>query len=216
MKLSELTSMFKEASGGAFVGVKNYISETGDCVSYSGHAPFSYANAKAKAVKALEAAIAANDFQDITVSGNCYHDGKEFNPRKRSCPVQAYTIKYDANTVKAEAVKILEAWKTPKERENNQVALTEKAESVSYNTETGTISFLLLVEHSYYKEDKSKEAKEALGIVEKVEIKAPETKLKEAIRRRFEKPLKRITLQSGKFEAISIDGNKFTSDEIQF
>jgi hypothetical protein len=216
MKLAELTSMFREASGGAFVGITDYVSEQGDCVSYSGHAPFSYANAKAKAIKALESAIAANDFQPITVSGNCYHDGTEYNARKRSCPVKPYTITYDAATVKARALEILDGWKNPKERQNNQIALTEKAESVSYNTETGTISFLLLVEHSYYKEEKSIEAKDALGIVEKVEIKAPDTKLNAAIRERFEKPVKRITLSAGKFNAISIDGNKFTSQEIQF
>jgi hypothetical protein len=216
VKFADVVSMINAAPSGSFVGVTNYVSEKGDVASFVGHIGFSYAKAKQMAIDALKEAILKCDFEPIVVSGNCYHDGTEFNSRKRSAPVKPYKMEFDKYQVQETAKEILNGWENPKERENNKVNLSEKENGLSFNTETGNFTFGLLVEKITYKDEASKLVKEEMGFSDKVEIKAPETKLKEEIRERFEKKFRTFTLSCGKFESVSIAGNRFASDEITF
>lgn len=216
VKFADIVHMVNSAPSGGFCGVTNYVSEKGEVSSITGHLGFDYGKAKQKGIDGLRKAIEAKDFQAITVRGNCYKDGNEWNSRKRNCPVYPYAITYTPEQVMATAKEILEGWENPKERENNKVNLSEKANGLAFNPETGNFTFSLLVEKQTYKEEASNAAKEALGIETKVEIKQPDTKLKEAIRERFEKKMRTFTLSQGKFEEISIAGTRFKSDEIMF
>ena len=216
IKFADVVAMVNGAPSGGFVGITDYVSEKGEVSSIVGHLGFDYGKARQIAIKDLAAAVAAGTFEAITVKGKCYHDGKEFNARMRSCPVKDYDITYTPRQVLEMANNILTAWQNPKERESNKVNLSDKQNGLAYNTETGNFTFALLVEKQTYKEDKSDAAKEAMGLADAVEIKAPETKLKEVIRGMFEKKMRSFTLSAGKFAEISIAGNRFKSDEITF
>lgn len=216
MKFSEVVNIINAAPSGSFCGITNYQSTTGDTSSFIGQLGFSYQTAKAKAITALEKALAEKDFQPIAVSGNCYFDGTSYNSRLRSAPVKPFAIVYTVDDVMKEATDILEAWKNPKERADNKVLLSEKKNGLAYNVETGKFTFSLLVTTQTYKEEKSEAVKEAMGTAGKVEIKAPETLLKEAIRSRFEGKFRTFELAQGKFDEVSIGGVRFKSSEILF
>ena len=214
-KLKDIISSVNEACSGQFVGITNYVSDKGDVSSITGHIAPNYQTARTKAIEALETAILVNDFEAITVKGTCRKDGNVFNSRKRSAPIMPYEIEFSKTDVMAIANSILESWKNPKERENNKVELSDKgATGLVYNTETGTVSFSLLVEKQTYKEELSEQAKE--GKEEKEENKMPETKLKEIITKRFQKPFKTFVLSPGKFDALTINKMRFKSEELTF
>lgn len=218
MKFADIVGLINSAPSGSFVGITDYVSEKADVTSVTGHLGVSYAKAKEKKIEALEKAIQENDFSPITVEGDCHFDETKnvFNSRKKSAPIRHFKITYGRDQVLQTMQEILESWKNPKERANNKVNLSEKENGLTYNTETGTFTFSLLVEKIYYKEEASEKAKEESGLSDKVTIKQPETLLKEAIRKRFEKPFRTYTLEEGKFKNISIGGTKFSSDEITF
>lgn len=216
MKFAEVVQIINAAPSGSFCGIKDYIGSNGDCSSIIGNLGFSYETAKAKAIAALEKALAEKDFQPIAVSGNCYFDGREFNSRLRSAPVKPFAIFYTVDDVIKEATDILENWKNPVERKNNKIALSEKKNGLAYNVETGKFTFSLLVTTQTYKEEKSEAVKEAMGTADKIEIKAPETLLKEKIRSRFEGKFRTFELAQGKFDEVSIGGVRFKSSEILF
>lgn len=216
MKFAELVNTINKSPSGAFCSIRGYQSETGNVSNILGHLGYSYKTAKDKAIAALKLAIDNGTLESIAITGTCYKDGDEWNPRKKSCPAKEYSIIYSADEVNAKAKEILDSWENPKERANNNVNLSEKENGLAFNTETNTFSFCLLVERQEYIEEASNDAKEALGIVDKVQIKAPETKLSDAIRKQIEKPIRTITISSGKFSEIKMSGVSITSNEIMF
>jgi len=213
MKFQAVVDLFSKAPSGAFVGITDYVSSDSEVSSITGHLGFSYSTVKAQNIERLKAKI-EQGFEPIIVSGNCYHDGKEFNARKRSAPIKPYCITYSPEEVKAVAEKILEGWLNPVERENNKVALTEKENGLAFQTATGNFTFSLLVEKQYYKEEASKAAKAANGVTDDIEIKHPETKLKEEIRGMVERKFRTFTIGEGKFKSISIAGTRIESSDI--
>lgn len=217
MKLQTVAEAMETAVSGGYVHIDGYTSDKGEVSKILGHICPNYGVAKEKAIKALRQAIADNDFQPITVTGQCYNDNGTWNARKKSAPMKEYNITFPSREVLEQANEILTSWENPKERINNEVALTEKGKrGLVINLETGRIEFDLLVEQEIYNAEASEAAKEALGIVEKVKASEPLTKLKAAIRERFQRKMKTYVLENGKFQSISINGIKFSSDEIQF
>jgi hypothetical protein len=73
---------------------------------------------------------------------------------------------------------------------------------------------MLMVHTEKYHEDESKLLKESKDVKEKAVH--PDTALKDAIRKRFERKIKAYTIAEGKFKTLSIDGKKFSSDQITF
>jgi hypothetical protein len=217
MKLATIAEAMETAVSGGYVHIDGYTSDKGEVSKILGHICPNYGAAKEKAIKALRQAIADKDFQSITVTGQCYNDNGTWNARKKSAPMEKYNITFSASEVLEQANQILTDWETPKERTNNEVALTEKGKrGLVINLETGRIEFDLLIEQETYDSKASETAKESLGIVEKVKASEPLTKLKAVIRERFQRKMKTYVLENGKFESISINGIKFASSEIQF
>lgn len=216
IKFSELVKCINESPSGGYVGIVDYHAQNGDIISVVGKIGCSYATMRKLAISELEAAIEADDFDSITVEGECYWDDErmEWNPRKRSCALKAFNSDHGGYfpkaLVKSLAMRILEDWKNPKERANNNTNLTTKENGMVYNSETGSFNFSLLVENEYYK------GKEETDEPEKVKIQAPETKAKELIRKRFERKLRTYTISEGKFKTLSIGGTKFNSSDITF
>lgn len=217
IKLPELVKTINECPTGGYVGITDYVSENGDVTSVTGHIGCSYADGRRVSIQELKDAIALKDFSEMTVQGQCYWDesAKAWNSRKRSLPLENYDITYDFDKVLEMAKGVLHDWENPAERNSNKVNLAvEKESGLVYNTETGTINLTLLVDHVYYKEEKSEEAKKGMG--EKVKAQEPLANLKEQIRSRFAKKIRSYTISEGKFASLSIGGRKFASDEITF
>jgi hypothetical protein len=217
MNLKTIAQTMETAVSGGYVHLTNYVSDKGEVSTVLAHLIPNYGAGKEKAIKSLREAIAANDFQPITVTGKCYNDNGVWNSRKKSAPLKDYSIEYSKEEVKAAAEEILADWIAPKEKVNNEIALTEKGKrGLVLNLETGRIQFDVLVEKEIYNVALSEQTKDNLGILEKTEVTMPISKLKAEIRNRFQKKFKTYILEKGKFESISVNGIKFTSDEIQF
>jgi hypothetical protein len=216
-KIKDIVDCMNEAPSGGYVGIVDYESSNGDVVSVVGQLGCSYSDAKAKSIEALKTAIDENDFSDISVSGVCYGDKQSdgsiiWNARKRSLPLLSFNETFTKDEVLSVAKDILEAWENPAPRKSNKVQLTEKNDGLSFNTETLSFNFTLLVNNETYKEELSKKAKHGKEV--KVKASAPESVLKNEIRKRFEKKIKSYSLSKGKFAKLSIGGKNFLSEEI--
>jgi hypothetical protein len=216
-KIKDIVESMNTAPSGGYVGIVDYESSNGDVVSVVGQLGCSYGDAKAKSIEALKTAINEGDFSDITVSGTCYGDKQDdgsiiWNARKRSLPMLSFNETFSKDEVISVAKDILEGWENPAPRKSNKVQLTEKNDGLSFNTETLSFNFTLLVTKETYKEDLSKEAKHGKEV--KVKASAPDSVLKNQIRKRFEKKIKSYSISKGKFAKLSINGNTFLSEEI--
>lgn len=208
-KFKEILTSFNEAPTGGFVGITDYQSQNGDIVSVTGRLGLSYGDAKQAGIDALEQAIKTKDFEAVTVSGSCYEENGVFNSRKRSWDMKEFEITFEVDEVMETAKEILEAWKNPKARKDNKVQLTEKENGLSLNKETGSFNFSLMVDHETYKGNDSDKEK-------KVKATMPESLLKTAIRKRFEKKIKAYTIEEGKFARLKIGGKEYLSENITF
>ncbi len=217
MKLATVANAVGSAVSGGYVHIEGYHSDKHEVSTILGHISPNYGESKKRAIKELDAALTAHTLQPIRVIGQCYNDNGVWNSRKKSCPLKDYDITYTVAEVEAAAKGILESWQNPVERTSNEIALTEKGNrGLLINLETGRIQFDLLIEREIYNESASDAAKSDAGVVEKIEISMPETKLKAAIRDQFQRKMKTYVLEQGKFDSISINGIKFASSEIQF
>ena len=216
----EVCNAMNSAPSGGFVGITDYETQQGDVKSVTGQMGCSYADAKARAILELTDHITDGLFEPITVKGHCraIKDGNgnivEYNSRKKSWDMVEYTETFTVPEVLVFANEILDSWKNPKERKNNKVQLTEKENGLSYNAETGSFNFTLMVHHETYKVDASKEAKKVAGIIPKVKATMPESEVKKVIRGMFEKKIRDFTISEGKFKSLTINGEKFLSENI--
>ena len=178
--IAALIEQINEAKKGSFIVFTNYRGEDGKVQTIYGNLKMSYEDVKEKAIADLNEAIRANDFEDITVKGECRYDKETdvYNGRKRSWPMSEYEITYKDTEVLAMAKSILYDWQNPKERKSNNIALGAEDGSVVYNDETENFNVRVMVAKTVYKEDLSTPDK-------KIKATAPETKLKEEIRDRF-------------------------------
>lgn len=205
----DIVDTISRSTSGTFVGITDYISETGDVSSVTGHIGCSYGVARNKSIKLLETAIAEDDFDAITITGECYWDAEkqEYNARKRSCELKSYDITFSKDEVVACAESILESWKKPKKINSNKVQFTEKENGLYFEEETGNYNMKLLVEHQTYKGNVGEE---------KSKISAPITILKNKLRKRFEQKIKAFTIGKDKFKKLSINGTVYTDGELSF
>jgi len=215
INLKGLIDTINSAPTGGFVGINGYQSTKGDVTTIVGQVGCSYGKAKALSIESLKEAIDGDGFESVTVEGNCYQlpDGT-WNARAKSNPLKSYKVDYTAKEVKECAESILEAWENVKPRKDNKVQLADKENGLALNTETKTLNMTLMIHSESYDEEASNLLKEGMEV--KVKASMPETKLKEVIRKRFEKKIKAYTIAEGKFNTLSIAGEKFTSDEITF
>jgi hypothetical protein len=208
--LKQIVESANNAPSGSFVGITDYVSDKGDVSSITGQIGVSYGTAKEKAIKALETAIEAKDFEPITVKGICRWDTEknEWNSRKRSMPMKAYDITFKKAKVIEVAKEVLESYKNAEKR-SNKVQLADKEDGVYLESETDNINIRLLVQNQTYKELESQVAKANLGKVDKPKATMPEAALKEIIRKRFTPKIKAFTLRSDNFKKLTIGGNTF-------
>lgn len=198
--IAALIEQINEAKKGSFVVFTNYQGEDGKVQTIYGNLKMSYADVKEKAIADLKEAILSTDFEDVTVKGECRYDAETdvYNGRKKSWPMAKYEITYKDTEVLAMAKSILFDWENPKERKSNNLSLGAEDGSVVYNEETENFNVKVMVSNTVYKEE--------LSTVEtKVKATAPETKLKEAIRKRFMKKIKTLTIGKGNCEKISLN-----------
>jgi len=208
--LTQIASAVNEAISGSFIGITDYVSTKGDVSSVTGQIGISYANAKNKAIAAIEKAIAENDFEAVEVKGNCRQcpETREYNSRKRSWPMSKYTIEFTKEAVVNAAKEVLDSYRNA-EKKSNKFQLSNKENGLYIEEETGNINISVLVAKQTYKADASDDVKAEKGIVEKVKATMPETALKAVIRKRFEPKIKSFTLNGDNFESLSINGEKF-------
>lgn len=201
--IAALIEQINEAKKGSFVVFTNYRGTDGKVQTIYGNLKMSYEDVKEKAIADLLEAIKANDFEDVTVKGECRYDKETdvFDGRKRSWPMEKYEITYKASEVLATAKSILYDWQNPKERKNNNLSLGAEDGSVVYNEETENFNVKVMVAKTVYKEDLSTDDG-------KVKATAPETKLKAEIRDRFMKKIKSLTIGKDNCEAISLNETK--------
>lgn len=214
-KITDIITAMNEAPSGSFVGITDYTSSNGDVISVTGHIGFDYERLKQVNEQRLVALIEADEFEPITVKGQCYYDTVkgEWNSRKKSMPFKDYEITYSADEVKACAEELLKKMREPKpERKSNKTNLTEKANGLALYNETGNFNFTLLVENTTYKAEASAEAKE--GMEDKPKAKMPSVALNEAVKELYERKLKTFTIAEGKFKGLTIAGRKFESENI--
>jgi len=189
--LTQIASAVNEAVSGSFIGITDYISTKGDVSSVTGQIGISYANAKNKAIAAIEKAIDEKDFEAVEVKGNCRQcpETREYNSRKRTWPMAKYTIEFTKEAVVNAAKEVLESYRNAEKKSNKFLSV--------------------LVAKQTYKADASDAVKAEKGIAEKVKATMPETALKAVIRKRFEPKIKSFTLNTDNFESLSINGEKF-------
>lgn len=216
VKLTEIRDCMNEAPTGGFVGIVDYVSGDDKVMSITGRLGCSYAKAKEIAISELKDAIEIEDFENITVKGSCYWDTvkKEWNARKKSMPLWEYDETFTDAEVLEIAKGILHDWENPKKRANNKVQLTDKENGLSFNTETCSFNFNLMVDHCIYKEEATAKLQE--GKEQKVKCSMPEMQVKKLVRERFEKKIKAFTISEGKFETLKVGGQVFRSDSIRF
>ena len=217
--LEKIVESMNAAPSGSFVAITDYVSEDGTVKTVQGQIGVRYEEMKKNAIAELKQAIEAADFEEITVKGQCWADADEdgnfvaWNSRKsKDRKLLNYCETYTPGQVLNMARDILYNWENPKPRANNKVQLTDKNDGLSFNTETLSLNFSLVVFNEYYKEDKTAEAKAGMEV--KIKASHPDTKVKDAIRKRFEKKYKAFTIASGKFASLSIAGTVFEAEEI--
>jgi hypothetical protein len=208
--LNKIVSAVNEAPSGSFIGITDYISEKGDVSSITGQIGVSYGTAKEKAIAALEKAIADKDFEAIEVKGVCRWDdeAKEWNSRKRSCPMKPFAVKYSKAEVLDTAIEVLESYREAVKK-SNKVELSNKEDGCYLESETNNINIRLLVQNQTYKELESQAAKANKGITEKPKASMPLSLLKAQIRKRFEPKIKSFTIRSDNFVKLTIGGQTF-------
>lgn len=214
MKVVQVIKAINEANKGSYVGITDYISSDANVVSIIGRLGCSYAKMRENAIKSLKEALLNDEFESIIVKGRCHCKDGEYNSRKRSWDMVSYEIPFSKEKVVETAKELLDAWENPVKKLSNNVKLTEKENGLVYNTETNSFNLNLIVEKQTYKENKSKAMKESMGVKEKA--KAPETALKEAIKKRFESKMKTYTIADGKFTKLSIGGQLFIGSDVEF
>lgn len=210
INLKEVVTAVNAAPSGSFVGITDYVSEKGDVSSVTGLLGVGYGAAKERAIAALETAIAAQDFEAMTVKGicnTCPITG-ELNPRKKSWDAKPFKKTFSKAQVIAIASEVLESYRESV-KTSNKVELSNKENGCYLETQTDNINVSLLVIHQTYKELESQAAKANLGIAEKPKSTLPESIVKEKIRKRFEPKIKAFTLRSGNFAKLSIAGKSF-------
>jgi len=207
--LNEIVSAVNEAPSGSFIGITDYVSEKGDVSSVTGQIGVSYGTAKERALKALETAIEAKDFEAMEVKGICRTgpDG-ELNSRKRSWDMKPFVRKYSQAQVIAIAVEVMESYRDSIKK-SNKVELSEKEDGCYLESETDNINIRLLVQRQTYKELESLAAKANLGKVDKPKATMPDSLVKKAIRKRFEPKIKSFTIRSDNFAKLTIAGHSF-------
>jgi hypothetical protein len=198
--IAALIEQINEAKKGSFVVFTNYRGTDGKVQTIYGNLKMSYEDVKEKAIADLLEAIKANDFEDVTVKGECRYDKETdvYNGRKKSWPMEKYEITYKASEVLAMAKSILYDWQNPKERANNNLSLGADDGSVVYNEESENFNVRVMVAKTVYKEELSTDDG-------KIKATAPETKLKDSIRDRFMKKIKTLTIGSNNCEKISLN-----------
>lgn len=219
VKFKDIISSINEAPTGGYVGITDYVSSNLSVVSVTGRLGCSYGDAKALAMFGLKDAIENEDFEAIKIAGRSWsktvNGVTEFFSRTAKDRVLADNVKnYSKAEVLEVAKSILKTWETPSNRVSNTVELSNKENGLGFNPVTGTFNFNLMVDHEYYKEDKSLAIQEGVEMVEQVQN--PDTMLKDMIRSRFMKKIKTFTIAEGKFANLTICGNKFQSDNITF
>ena len=216
INLKTLISTINDSPTGGFIGLQGYQSTKGDVTSVVGQLGCSYGKAKQASIQALKEAVdTVGYFVKMTVEGDCYQlsDGT-WNSRARSNPLKSYKVDYTADEVLAVAKEILEGWENPKTRKSNGVELSDKENGLVLNTETKTINMTLMIHSEKYDQEASDLLKEDMET--KVKAQMPEANLKAKIRGEFERKIKAYTIAEGKFNTLSINGEKFASDEITF
>lgn len=198
--IAALIEQINEAKKGSFVVFTNYRGEDGKVQTIYGNLKMSYSDVKEKAIVDLKDAITLNDFEAVTVKGECRYDKKTdvYNGRKKTWPMEQYEITYKDTEVLAMAKSILYDWENPKERKNNNLALGAVDGSVVYNEETENFNVRVMVAKTVYKDELSTPDK-------KVKATAPETKLKDVIRNRFMKKIKSLTIGKDNCDKISLN-----------
>jgi len=213
--LKTLINTINEAPTGGFIGIKGYTSTKGDVTSIVGQLGCSYDTAKQASISALTEAVNAKAFSPMTVEGQCYQkpDGT-WNARARSNPLKKFKVDFTVDEVLVIAKEILDGWKNPVKKANNKVQLSDKESGLMLNTETKTINMMLMIHSESYDQEASDLLKEDMEV--KVKASAPESMLKDDIRKMFEKKIKAYTIAEGKFTTLSINGERFASDQITF
>ena len=219
VKFKDLITSINEAPTGGYVGLTDYVSNDLSVVSVTGRIGCSYASEKERAIESLRDAIQNEDFEAIEIAGRSWSKTEngvtEFFARKAKDRVLADNIKtYSKEHVLELATAILEGWENPTVRKSNKTEMSDKENGLGYNSETGTFTFTLMVDHEYYKEDKSEVIQEGVEMVEVAQN--PDTMLKAQIRDRFMKKIKTYAIAEGKFSNLTINGDKFQSDNITF
>jgi hypothetical protein len=214
VKLNEIVDCMNEAPSGSVVALKDYVSEDGTVKTVQGQIGVSYDAMKQNAICELKEAIEADTFEPMTVTGQAWEnaDGTFATRKSKDRKLVKFCEDYTKEQVTAFAKEILASWENAKPRENNKVQLTEKADGISFNTETLNFNFSLVVWNEYYKKDLT--AKEQAGKEVKISASHPDTVVKKKIRAMFEKKYKAFTIAQGKFASLSIGGTTFESDNI--
>lgn len=210
INLTEIATAVSKAPSGSFVGITDYISESGDVSSITGQIGVSYGTAKNKAIQALQNAIAMEDFEAISVKGICRWDTdkNEWNSRKKSMPMKSFDITFPKAKVIEVAKEVLDSYQNA-EKDSNKVQLADKEDGLYLEANTDNINIRLLVQKQTYKDLESQVVKANLGKVDKPSATMPESALKAIIRKRFEPKIKTFTIRSENFKKLTIGGNTF-------
>lgn len=197
--IAALIAEMSAAKKGEFCVFTNYEDSKGQVSTIYGQIGMDYGDARTQAIEALKEAIEAKDFEDLTIEGQCNFDPvtETFNARKKKgCELlKPYSQTFKSSEVLAMAKSILYDWENPVEKKNNEIKLSEQ---VVYNEETENFNVKVLVSQQVYKAD--------LSAPSKPKNQAPETKLKEKIRKRFMKDVKSLTICKDNCEKVSLNG----------
>ena len=213
-KVTDIISCMNSAPTGSFVAITDYEGQDGTVKTVQGQIGVSYETMKANAVSELKNAIALNSFDPITVSGQCWAetDGTFAARKSKDRTLVNFNETYTQDKVLAFAKEILTGWENPPERKNNKVQLTDKNDGLSYNTETQSFNFSLVVFNEYYKEELTNEAKAGKPVA--IKASHPDTVVKKTIRAMFEKKYRSFTIADGKFAKLSIGKMEFLAETI--
>lgn len=216
VKCTDIIACMNDAPSGSFVAITDYEGQDGTVKTVQGQIGVSYETMKANAIAELKESVENESFDEISVSGQGYakdvNGVMEFGRKSKDRKLINFCETFTPEQVLEAAKGILHDWENPKPRKSNKVQLTEKNDGLSYNTETGSFNFSLVVFREYYKDDKTKQAKAG----KEVEVKAttPQTALKKTIREMFEKKYRAFTIAEGKFAKLSIGDQVFLAEDI--
>lgn len=213
-KVTDIITCMNSAPSGSFVAITDYEGQDGTVKTVQGQIGVSYETMKANAVAELVEAVASKSFEAITVNGQVWaeKDGTFATRKSKDRTMVNFNETYSAEQVQALAEEILKGWQNPVERKNNKVQLTDKNDGLSYNTETKSFNFSLVVFNEYYKEELTNEAKAGKPVVQKASH--PDTVVKKQIREMFEKKYRSFTIAEGKFAKLSIGKEVFLAETI--